>query len=94
MGEQEKDRSTIAVALVAARRGGASVSQLSNAHELAEKYQLHNTTAEIRTHLRNLIPDPNDGAFALGRSLVVGVGAGVLTHFLLRLTHFRRAGNA
>jgi hypothetical protein len=94
MNEQEKDRSTIAVALVAARSGGASVPQLARAHELAEKHGLHNTTAEIRGHLRNIIPDPNSSAFAYGRSLVIGVSAGFITHFLLRITTMRRAGHA
>jgi hypothetical protein len=92
MNEAEKDKATIRVALDAARSGGASVSQLAVAHQLAEKHQLPTVTAEMRTHLRNLIPDPQNGALAVGKTVALGVTAGVLTHLFLRAVSLRRIG--
>jgi hypothetical protein len=90
-GASNNDAQQIQTALVAARMGGASVRQLADAHELAEKHQLHATTAEIRTHIRNVIPDPTNGAIPIGKTLVLGVGSGILAHFLLRFFKFRKA---
>ena len=85
------DAHQIQTALVAARNGGASVQQLADAHELAEKHNLPSTTAEIRKHLRNVIPDPDNGAIPIGKTIALGVGSGILTHFLLRLLSMRKA---
>ncbi len=94
MADAVTDQATIRTALAAARCGGASVPQLAVAHELSEKHGLHNTTAEIRTHLRNLIPDPSNHPIAVAKSLALGVSAGILTHFLLRLSRLRGRGAA
>jgi hypothetical protein len=94
MNETEKDQATIRTALVAARRGGASISQLAIAHGLAEKHQLANATVEIRTHLRNLIPDPNNGWMSIGKIIGLGMTSGMLTHFLLRAVSLRSKGFA
>jgi len=90
-GASGSDAQQIQTALVAARNGGASVQQLTDAHELAEKHQLHATTAEIRSHIRNVIPDPSNGAIPIGKTLVLGIGSGILTHVLLRFLQFRKA---
>lgn len=85
------DAHQIQTALIAARNGGASVQQLADAHELAEKHQLHAATAEIRSHIRNVIPDPTNGAIPVGKTLALGIGSGILTHFLLSFLKLRKA---
>lgn len=89
-GASNNDAQQIQTALVAARNGGASVQQLADAHELAEKHQLHATTAEIRSHIRNVIPDPSNGAIPVGKTIALGIGSGVITHFLLRFLKLKK----
>jgi hypothetical protein len=78
-----EEAAKIQTALTAARRGGASVSQLAEAHELAEKHQLAAVTADLRRHLRNLIPDPNNGRMSVSRSFTIGVASGLMTWILV-----------
>lgn len=67
--------------LKAARAGGATLDELFTAHRLAEKGGVPAALAEIRTHIRNHLPN--------GKARLVGVGigvvAGLLTNALLNL---------
>jgi hypothetical protein len=94
MNQQLQDAQQIGKALEAGRRGGASVTQLAIAHELAEKHGLSGATAELRRYIRNAIPDPENGAVALGRTIGLGVLAGLMTHVTLRLSRLRPGGAA
>jgi hypothetical protein len=80
---RQEEATKIQTALTAARRGGASVSQLAEAHTLAEKHQLANVTADLRRHLRALIPDPNNGRVSVSRSFTIGVASGLMTWILV-----------
>jgi hypothetical protein len=84
----------IQTAITAARSGGASIHQLAEAHELAQDLQLYHAVAEIRYHLRRLIPDPDNSLPGIGRAVILGVLGGILTHFTLRVMDLRRAGHA
>lgn len=86
MSEVEKDASTIRTALVAARRGGASVRQVVEALEIAEKHRIPGTIAELRSRLHSMTMDPCERDLAVGKMLMFGVTAGILTHFILRMT--------
>jgi len=92
--EISQDVATMRAALDAARQGGASVSQLAHAHELAEKHHLPTVTAELRAHLRHVIPDPMNGHLPTARMICLGVISGVVTHLVLRLSSLRRKGSA
>lgn len=86
MSEVDKDASTIRTALVAARQGGASCRQIVEAIELAEKHRIPGTTAELRSQLHRMTMDPGDHSLATGKMLMLGVTAGILTNFILRMT--------
>jgi len=82
--ERQLELDQIQEALCAARRGGASIPQLVKAHELAQRHQASWSVAELRTHLRHLIPDPTNGAIPLGRTMGIGMMTGLLTFFVIR----------
>ncbi len=69
--------------LTAARNGGAGLVRLAEAHEIACRRRLPHTIAEIRRHIRRLVPNP-DGRTSIGKDLLLGVVAGVGTHYLLK----------
>jgi hypothetical protein len=67
-----------------ARAGGTTLPRLVEAHELAERYHMAAVLSELRSHIRAHVPDPSNGKVAVGRSLVIGVLAGLLTNALMR----------
>jgi hypothetical protein len=80
----KRDTDLITDVLCHARAGGATLPQLVDAHELAEKYQMPAVLAELRAHIRAHVPDPSNGKVAIGRSLILGVIAGLATSALLK----------
>ncbi len=78
------DLQTIQAALHAGRRKGASLPQLMKAHELAEKHQLSWCVAELRKHIRAVIPNPDRSTDGMIHRIGFGMFTGVLTFFLLR----------
>jgi hypothetical protein len=94
LSSQRDDANQIKTALDAARSGGASVPQLAYAHELAEKHGLPATTAEIRTHIRNVIPDPCESPTEIGKVVILGIASGIATHCILRAFNMRKKHHA
>lgn len=84
MTESEKELETIQAALHAGRKRGASLPQLMTAHGLAEKHQLAWCVAELRKHIRTVIPDPENSASGMLQRIGFGMFTGILTFFLLR----------
>jgi hypothetical protein len=70
--------------LDAARRGGATLVGLAQAHEIAVDHKLHSVIAELRRHIRSMVPDPNDGRTRSARDILLGVGSGIVTHYALK----------
>jgi hypothetical protein len=83
-GKRGRDAEEIRSVLAHARNGGASMSSLARAHELAEVNHLPFATAEIRQHMRDLIPDPDDHPRETLKAIVLGVASGIATHLILR----------
>lgn len=77
------EHDSVTAALTAARNGGASLNQLMAAHQIAEKYQLPHTTAEIRQHVRTMIPDARTHISAT-RGILLGIVSGVFTNYVLK----------
>lgn len=67
--------------LARARSGGASLSELSSAYELASAAGLRGTSEELRAHLRRIVAEPAHHAVA--GNLILGIVSGLLTHHLL-----------
>jgi hypothetical protein len=64
------------------RAGKATLAELASAHDLAEDGGLNHCLGELRTHIRNATPEP---AFRTeGKDILLGVGAGIITHYLLK----------
>lgn len=71
-------------ALDDARAGRATLTQLAQAHDLAEDGCLPGCIGELRQHIRNYTPEPPGSPLksAIG-DLIIGAFAGVLTHHML-----------
>jgi hypothetical protein len=89
-GMTEVEAAKVRAALVAARAGGGSLTQLGEAHDIAGKYAMTKTQEEIIAHIRNLVKAPLNGRAAakvvartLGIGISIGILAGITTHFLL-----------
>ena len=67
--------------LAHAREGKATLAQLAAAHDLAEGATLNGTLGELRSHIRAMVPTPT--VRVEGKSILIGIVSGVLTHFLL-----------
>lgn len=63
------------------RAGRASLSQLAQAHDLAEAAGAVHTVGELRGHIRRMTPAP--AASTVGKALALGVVSGVLTNMLI-----------
>lgn len=78
----------IRAALDAARNGRATLSQLAEAHDLADGACLNGTLGELRAHMRTMIPAPPMRAEAKG--IILGIISGVFTHLILHDADRRR----
>ena len=65
---------------------GASVRQVVEALELAEKHRLPGVVSELRAKLHEMTIDPQDRHLTNGKMIMLGVMAGLLTNFILRAT--------
>lgn len=72
----------IQAALIAARNGKATLSQLARAHDLATGAELGGCLGELRAHIRRLTPAPPSHVEAF-RDIALGVIAGFITEHLL-----------
>jgi hypothetical protein len=70
-------------ALDAARADGASLAQLMAAHQIAEKWKLVHVVAELRQHVRHMIPDKRLH-ISTTNNILLGIVSGVFTHYLLK----------
>lgn len=86
MTAEVQDAHTIQVAICATRVKGASVRQVVDALELAEKYRLPCTVSELRAALHEMTLDPQDHHVTNGKMILLGITAGILTNFILRAT--------
>ena len=83
MNEALTDADYIKAVLDKARRGGATLAELGRAHDLALKWNLSESLAEVRAHIANLVPMPRSSPrFIL--SLTLGVVSGFITHYALK----------
>jgi hypothetical protein len=72
--------------LQAARQGKATLLQLAEAYDIAERYKLGVTMVELRKHIVSLVqPEPNIVVVARSPlwNLVIGVIAGFLVHMFV-----------
>ena len=70
------------------RHKGASVRQVVDALELAEKHQLPCAVSELRASLHEMTIDPQDHNLTNGKMILLGVTAGMITNFILRATRW------
>ncbi len=75
------DASRLHEIVVQARRGTASLVDLSVAHDLAGRAGLRGCEAELAGHMRKKL---DNGASPIGREVILGVATGALTHYLMR----------
>ena len=73
----------IQAALIQARAGTATLSQLARAHDIATGAELGGCLGELRAHIRSLTPAPPSHVGAM-RDIALGVFAGFITEYLLR----------
>ncbi len=73
-------------ALKAARTGGATLNQLSEAHAYAEKMGVPFATAELRKHMRAMLPDLESSRLSTSRGVCLGIISGIITHIILNFT--------
>ena len=64
------------------RAGKATLAQLAGAHDLAEDGGLNHCLGELRTLIRDATPEPPFRSE--GKDILLGVGAGIITHYLLK----------
>lgn len=76
-------------ALDAAREDGASLAQLMEAHQIAEKHKLVYVVAELRQHVRHMIPDKRLH-ISTTNNVLLGIVSGVFTHYMLKAIEHRR----
>lgn len=86
MGIPADQASFLQATLGTARKGGATLTRLAEAHEIATRYHLHSTITELRKHIRALVPEPDNGSVRTANSLLVGMAGGIVTHFALKAT--------
>lgn len=65
---------------------GASIRQVVEALELAEKHRLPGVVSELRAKLHDMTIDPQDHHITNGKMILLGVVAGLLTNSILRAT--------
>lgn len=53
------------------------------AHQIAEKWKLVHVVAELRQHVRHMIPDKRLH-ISTTNNIVLGIVSGVFTHYLLK----------
>jgi hypothetical protein len=72
-------------ALDDARAGRATLTQLAQAHDLAEDAGATHVVGELRSHIRRMTPTPASPLSSnIGKSLALGIVSGVLTHQIMQ----------
>jgi hypothetical protein len=77
------EASRIQETLSLARRGGATMSQLADAHDRVLGTPLVGTLEELRTHIRRMVARPV--LHEVPKHIALGMVSGVLTHCLLNM---------
>ena len=67
-----------------ARQGGASLTDLAQAHDIAQKYKMVATTAELRKYLISHVPGATTPPISYVKMMGLGMLTGIFTHFFLK----------
>jgi hypothetical protein len=78
------DAAKISKAIADAEKGRATLSQLAEAHAMAEAVGAHRTLGVLRDHIRRLTPGPPLRNEA--KSIALGCISGIITWFILGRT--------